>query len=99
MKLEIKDLPNKLLGGLRKTRRYVVLFFIIVLAAAYGFVVFRIGTLSQAEPTEAALSEQLKAVKRPKIDQDAITKIESLKDTNIEVKSLFDQARDNPFQE
>lgn len=99
MKLDTKDLSDKLLALGKHARRYMVLIFILIMAAAYGFLVFRIGTLAQSEPSESAVTEQLQTVKRPKIDQGAIDRIQTLEDSNIEVKALFDQARQNPFQE
>ena len=97
--LNIKDIPTKLQPLLQKVRQYIVLIYIVVFALALSFLVFRINILAQSEPSEDAIAEKLKGVKRPKIDQSAIDKIEALKDTNVEVQTLFKQARENPFQE
>ena len=51
------------------------------------------------EPTAAEIEEKLQTVQRPKIDQAVLDKIELLQGQNIEVRSLFDQARKNPFSE
>lgn len=84
---------------LRKVQRYSVLIFILGMVVLYSFLIFSIGQASQTEPTEEAVAEQLKTVKRLKIDQQSIDKIQQLKDQSVSVKSLFESARDNPFQE
>lgn len=99
MKLEVKDIPAKLAPFLAKIRRYTVLIFIVSALGAFGFLVYRVGSLLQAEPTEEAITEKLKDVRRPRIDENALQKIQELQDQNITVQSLFKQARDNPFQE
>lgn len=99
MKLEVKDIPKKLLPLLEKAKRYKTLFFIISLALIFGFLILKINTYAQTEPSEDAVTEKLTTIQRPKIDPNALAKIQQLEDQNIEVKSLFEQARDNPFSE
>ncbi len=99
MKIAIKEFTNRFTTLLAKFQRFQMLLFIVLVASVYGFLVLKISQLSNAEPSATAITENLKGVKRPKIDQSAIDKIEQLQSTNIEVKSLFNQARDNPFQE
>ena len=99
MKLSLKDVPAKLQPLFAKVRRYIVPIYCIALSILFGFLVVRIGLLAQAEPDEQAVSEKLKGVKRPRIDQNAIDKIQALQSSNVEVEALFKQARENPFQE
>ncbi len=94
-----KKLAEKIKPLFRFLKRYAVLIFIVAIVGIYGFLVFRINSLVQTEPSEDAVTEKLQNVKRPKIDQSAIDKIQQLQGQNIEVKSLFDQARNNPFSE
>ena len=65
----------------------------------YGALVLEINHLSGAEPTQAQLDAKLKTVQRPTIDQPTLDKIQQLQDQNIQVQTLFDQARQNPFAE
>lgn len=100
----MKDLDIKQLGTLArntvaKLQRYAAFIFIISVLLIYAFLVLRISVLSQAEPSEEAIAEKSNTVKRLKIDQKAIDKIEQLEDQNIGVQSLFESARDNPFQD
>lgn len=99
MNIEVKDIVAKigpLLDGLKK---YLVFIFLLTVLVIYSFLVFHINTLAQQEPDESAVTERLKTVQRPKIDQDALDKIQQLEDQNVQVKTLFQTARDNPFTE
>jgi hypothetical protein len=99
MKLEVKDIPRKLLPLLRFFKTYAVFGFVLVILCLFGFLVFRINQFNRQEPDEDAVTEKLQTVQRPRIDQDALDKIQQLEDQNIQVKSLFRSARDNPFNE
>lgn len=99
MNLEIKDITAKIGPALQSLKRYFVFAFIILVVGIYAFLVFYINTLAAQEPAEDAVTERLKTVQRPRIDQDTLDKIEQLEDQNIQVQTLFQQARDNPFSE
>jgi hypothetical protein len=99
MKLEVKDIPAKLRPFLQFLKKYFSFIMAILALAVFGFLVFRINQLSRIEPDETAVLEKLETVRRPKIDQSVVDKIEQLQDQNIQVQSLFDQARNNPFSE
>ncbi len=99
MKLDIKSIPKKVTGVVKKLGKYSVFIFVILVLLAYGFIVVRIRTLANTEPSDDAVSEQLQTLSKPKIDQQTIDKIQRLQDSNVQVKALFDQARDNPFQD
>ena len=79
--------------------RYTVLWFLLLLIAVYGFVLYRIITAQAAAPTEAAITDQTQATATPHIDQRVVDQMQSLQDNSQNVKTLFDQARSNPFQE
>ncbi len=97
--LDLKQLTTYVKPVVRFVQKYAGFTFIIAVLIAYSFLVFRISVLSQSEPSDEAVTEQLKTVKRLKIDQNSIDKINQLEDQNIGVRSLFETARDNPFQD
>lgn len=99
LNIDLKTITTKLAGFAEKLRTYSVMVFIVVLVSIYSFLVFRINMLNGQEPSEDAVTEKLQTVKRPKIDQSAVDKIQQLQDNSVEVQTLFQQARDNPFQE
>ncbi|HEX7963020.1 MAG TPA: hypothetical protein VF466_00360 [Candidatus Saccharimonadales bacterium] len=90
------DQLQKLMSALYRVH---VLLFLLALGLGYGFVSWRINTLSQAEPSQAAIDSQAKAVSQPHIDPALVNKITQLQDNSVTVQSLFDQARENPFRE
>lgn len=99
MKLDFKDLPNKLRPVLQFIKRYVSFGFVLLLLLIFGFFVLRINLLSRMNPSEEAVEEKLQTVQRPKLDKTVLEKIDQLKSQNIQVQSLFDKARNNPFNE
>jgi len=78
---------------------FLAFFGVLVLAPLVTRRIFR----STPRPLTSVLIEticaQIITVTMPKIDEDAIAKIQQLKDQNIEVQSLFENARNNPFSE
>lgn len=99
MNLEVKYISAKIIPALQGLKKYLVFIFVITVLLVYGYLVFHINTLASQQPEEDAVTERLKTVQRPKIDEDALNKIEQLEDQNIQVQTLFQQARDNPFVE
>jgi hypothetical protein len=98
-----KDLDLKKFNAAGKSifarlRRYAGFMFLIGVLCIYGFLVLRISTLARTEPSDDEVAAQMSTVKRLKIDQSSIDKIQQLQDQNIAVKSIFEIARDNPFQ-
>ncbi len=80
-------------------KRYTMLILFFILSGMYGFLAYRINTLTQAEPSDEAVTEKLKTVPRPRIDKADIVKMQKLEKGNVEVKTLFEDARKNPFTE
>lgn len=99
MNIEVKNITAKILPALQGLKRYAVFIFILVVLVVYGYLVFHINGLASQEPPEDAIAERLKTVQRPRIDEDALNKIQQLEDQNIQVQTLFQDARDNPFAE
>ncbi len=99
MNIEVKDILSKLKSFIYTLRQYAPMIFIGVLVVIYGFLVFKIGVISGTEPAEDAVAEKLTDTQQLQVDQEAISKIQQLKDQNIAVQSLFESARDNPFQD
>ncbi len=97
--LNLKELLAKFLVIGRKLGRYGVFAFIIVVVGVYGFLVFRINTLVTSDPSDDAVNEKLQGLQRTHIDQATVNKIEQLESENVQVRSLFQHARDNPFHD
>ena len=95
--------PKKLLNQIKAVgvfiQRYLVIIAVVLVIGVYGFLVLQISSGTQKEPTEDEVTSQLSTIKRLKIDQDSIDKIQQLKSQNVTVQSLFESARNDPFQE
>lgn len=99
MNIETKDLLPKIKSVVERLQKYTVFISIILVVIIYGFIVYTIGAIASVEPNEDLVQEKLQNTKRLRIDQESIDKIERLQDQNVRVKSLFKDARDNPFRE
>ena len=97
LKLNLNDIPAQLSGVLKKLRTYRLFIFIIFIASIYSYIVWRINVYSNAPASTS--EETAQTTSQPRIDQATVDKIQSLQDNSVNVQSLFDQARDNPFQE
>lgn len=81
----------------KKINAYRVFLFFLAIASLYGYILWRINVYSNAPPSESEVSAKTTA--QPHIDSETVKKIQSLQDNSVSVKSLFDSARQNPFQE
>jgi|SRR5579862_2655350 len=80
-----------------KYRRHLVFVVVLAILLVYVLVVFKINRLANAEPSPD--QEVLVTSSVPRIDANAIKQIQSLENNSPNVHSLFEQARNNPFQE
>ena|SRR5687767_3747910 len=97
--MNVKTLQNQLQQRWRSTLRLRILLFLILLVVLYGFIAWRISTLTNVQPDETAVNSKLKMTSTPRIDQAVVDKIKRLEDNSVNVQTLFDQARQNPFRE
>lgn len=90
---------NKFIGKIG----YAISAYRIVLTAAilcivFGLALLRIDSLSNPTINEEKLAEQQATIKRVNFDNEAITQIQNLVDSGIDINSNFDPGRDNPFE-
>jgi hypothetical protein len=93
----MNNLEHQFYQLLKQLLRFRVLIFIGLLVVVYGFIIWRVNGLADPPPAQNATSQA--ATAGPRIDQATVDKIKQLQDNSVNVKSLFDQARHNPFQE
>lgn len=70
---------------------------ILLVLLVYVFVVMRINSLANAEPSPDQQVTVTNSI--PHIDPKTINQIQNLENNNTQVHSLFEQARNNPFAE
>ena len=98
-KLDLKALPEMLNTTLAKVGRFRVIIFLILLVAVYGFMVLRINSLDNAQPSAEAISSASQPLATTHIDPTVVKQLQDLQDNSVSVQTLFEQARSNPFQE
>lgn len=97
-KFDAKNAKASLLKLGVQLRRYSLAIFLTIVGLTYSFIIFQINSLSSAQPSPDAVSSQIKGTQAPKIDPQLVQQLESLQDNSVNVQTLFDQARSNPFQ-
>ena len=98
LNINLKSLPVLLEAIVELVSRYAIILFFVLLVAIYGFVLLKINSLSNAQPSNTAVTSQVKTVAIPQIDPTVVKQIQNLQDNSVSVQALFNQARTNPFQ-
>jgi hypothetical protein len=97
--ISLKQLTAVFGATSKKLQQFVGFFIFLILAALYAFVIVRISQYSNPVVTDNEVTSKVAASPTPKIDQDAANKLKSLEDNSVNVQTLFDQGRINPFGE
>lgn len=95
--IELGALGPQLSNAFKKLGAYRVIIFFLAVACLYGFILWRINTYSNTPPSQS--EESAASSTQPHIDPTVVQKILNLQDNSVNVQALFNQARDNPFQE
>jgi predicted PurR-regulated permease PerM len=99
LNLDFKTLLPKLKKAQEVLLKHAVFIALILVLLVYVFIVQKINQFANAEPTASAQTVALAKAAVPRIDKSAIQQIQSLENTNTQTQALFEQARNNPFQE
>lgn len=97
--IDIKTLQasaGKLFASVNKYRGFI---FFLLLTSLYGYIVWRINVLSSAPPKAADVTTAQQNTSLSGIPETTVQKLEGLEDNSVRVQSLFNEARQNPFQE
>ena len=97
--LNIKSAPSRLINFLGRLRQYSVVGFLVLVAGLYAFLVFSVNDLVNQQPSSDAINSQVKSANIPYIDEKVVKQLKSLQDNSVSVQALFNEARNNPFQE
>lgn len=99
LSLDLKQILPKVKIFWSRVSKHMAFIITIGVLLVFLIVVWKINSLSKAEPSDAAEQVAESSVKVPKFDQKTINQIQSLENNSPAVHSLFDQARNNPFKE
>ena len=97
--INLQEILSKIKKLASRGLEHISFVFILVILLTYVFVVWRISSLATVEPSAEQESAALAGANIAKVNKKAIAQIESLEKSNAEVHSLFEQARNNPFDE
>ena len=76
-------------------KRYRVLLAILAVLGLYAYIVLQINTATSVSPSKET---SVSAVKTPRLDTDLVDQLKQLEDNSVTVRTLFNEARTNPFQ-
>lgn len=98
--ITVDGLKTSSLKALRAANKYRGFIYFLVLSSLYGFIIWRINVLSTAPPSQADITAaEQSAAPSPKLDEASAEAINNLKDNSVRVQTLFESARNNPFDE
>lgn len=99
MNLNTTALLAKLSHVTDGAKRYRVIIFALFFLGLYGYLIMQISSLINSEPPQTVVTDKAQTIKRIRVDQKSIDSLLELEEENIEVKTLFQEARENPFVE
>jgi hypothetical protein len=92
--------PLKKLGNfIKASGRYKVPAAILLTLVIYGLLLLRIQTLNSQQPSNNQVTAQTNPTIGAHIDKQVVKQLQQLRDNSVSVQGLFNQERNNPFQE
>jgi hypothetical protein len=95
----MKDYKKQLHQLLNILQRYSAIIAIVLFAVLCGVIIWISSQQAVREPSTGAVLDQISSSSRLKLDDEAAQTLIDLEDSNIEVKALFEESRNNPFTE
>ena len=80
-------------------KKHAVVLSVALFACLAGYILILTNQLTAKQPSQSEISSELGSIARPTIDDSVVKTILGLEDRNIEIKAIFQEARDNPFSE
>jgi hypothetical protein len=96
--VNLKFSPRLIGRKLLALKKYSSIAFLLLVIGIYGFIVYRIHLIGNEQPANTVISTQVKGSHVPQVDQAIVKKLETLQDNSVNVQTLFEQARNNPFE-
>lgn len=96
---DLNKIVTKLSPVLSLAQRYFRFIFFVFFIGLCAFLVFQINQFISVQPSESDVTDKLQTITRPHIDKAAADQIQKLQDQNVQVQSIIQQARENPFSE
>lgn len=96
--LDLKAVKTGASQFLHTLRKYASVIIFLLLTGVYAYLIVQINTLSNPTVDESLVLSQSKTIPLPRLDEDAAKKLQSLEDNSVNVQTLFNQSRTDPFQ-
>lgn len=96
--MNLEKIKISSLDILHKISRFKVALGLLLVVGVYAFLFWRITSLNSAQPSPDAVTAKNNPLSSAHIDKQVVSQLESLRDNSVNVQTLFDQARQNPFQ-
>lgn len=96
--ISVKSLRPALAKMFHLLRRYSSVLIFLLFTGVYGYVILQINSLSNPAVDTSEVLSEAKALPVPKIDEESAQKLQSLEDNSVNVQTLFEQGRTDPFQ-
>jgi len=97
LNLNAESLKRAGRGALHFLGRYAFLIVFITLTCVYAFLILRINTYSNPTVTDTDVEASDTPLPSLQIDEGAANKLQLLKDNSVNVQTLFEEGRTNPF--
>ena|SRR5688500_9768363 len=99
MKLDKNNLLDQLAVVIDFVKRFRFLVAFTIFSAMYGYTMTQVNNISSQQPSQAQINQKTSGTRGAKVDPELVEQIEALEDQNVQVKTIFNEARQNPFAE
>ena len=93
---EIKEQVSEVVQLLNKNKLYI---FILFVALTYGYIYIKMKSADSASPDIAQVQVIANPLAGTKINAQVVQQIQSLQNNSVNVQTLFQNARNNPFND
>ncbi len=97
--MNIDSIKTSSVGALKSLSKYLSFIFIVLCIGLFCYHVITINKLNNPTVSDEQLLERSQSLSVPNVDKETVDKIQQLESQNIQLQSLFDDARSNPFSE
>ena len=93
---EIKEQINEVVQLLNKNKLYIFILFVVL---TYGYIYIKMKSADSASPNIAQVQAIANPLAGTKINAQVVQQIQSLQNNSVNVQTLFQNARNNPFND
>jgi hypothetical protein len=99
MRLDKAAILDQLATVITFAKRFRFILAFTIFSLMYAYIMTQVNAISQQQPSEVRIAEKATAAPRTRVDEDLVKQITALEEQNVQVKTIFNEARKNPFSE